>query len=117
MSAMLQRLRDEQAKHEAGSELQKLLCWAEVHIADITERLLELEDEISEANEKIKQRATAMNEVRGLLEASVEYLRKEDFSFSPAEFAKDYAPWRNIMAAYGFNQDGTPSKQRKKKAV
>ena len=113
---MMDRLREEQAKHEPGSELQKLLCWAELHIADQFDRISELEDEAASMSQELQQRVRALNEVRGLLMATGDYILKENFSVPCDTFARDFAPWRNIMAANGMNQDGTPVKSRKKKA-
>lgn len=112
---MIERLRLEQANHEPGSELQKLLCWAELHIADQFDRICELEDELKAMTPDIEQRTRALNEVRGLLMAMSDYILKENFSLPIDTFAKDFAPWRNIMAAYGMKQDGSPIKGRKKK--
>ena len=114
---MIERLREEQAKHEPGSELQKLLCWAELHIADQFDRISELEDEYAEVQNELLQRVRALNEVRGLLAATSDYILKENFSLPCDTFAKDFAPWRNVMAANGMNQDGTATKTRKRKAA
>lgn len=115
MTTMLQRLRQEQAKHAPGSELQKLLCWAELHIGDQFDRICELEDELKAMTPDLEQRVRALNEVRGLMMATSDYILKENFSFPMETFARDFAPWRNVMAANGMNQDGTPVKSRKKK--
>lgn len=112
---MIERLRLEQANQEPGSELQKLLCWAELHIADQFDRICELEDEeerLSVENESLR---TAMRRFSELFEDAGKLLDSAAFEFSPDTFAKDLAPWRNIMAAYGMKQDGSPIKGRKKK--
>ena len=116
MTTMLQRLREEQAKHEPGSELQKLLCWAELHIADQFERICELEEEVEADCKDLDQRVRALNEVRGLMMAMSDYILEENFSMPMDTFARDFAPWRNVMAANGMNQDGTPVKRKKKAA-
>ena len=115
MTTMLQRLRQEQAKHAPGSELQKLLCWAELHIGDQFDRICELEDELKAMAPDIEQRVRALNEVRGLMMAMSDYILKENFSLPMETFARDFAPWRNVMAANGMNQDGSPVKSQKRK--
>ena len=75
MSTLLQRLRDEQAKHAPGSELQKLLCWAELHIGDLFDRISELEEDLASVSKELDVRNRAMDEVSVLLSAASEFVR------------------------------------------
>ena len=113
MTTMLQRLRQEQAKHAPGSELQKLLCWAELHIGDQFDRICELEDELKAMTPDLEQRVRALNEVRGLMMAMSDYILKENFSLPMDTFARDFAPWRNVMAAHGVEPYAKPKRMKK----
>ena len=115
MSTLLQRLRDEQAKHAPGSELQKLLCWAELHIGDQFDRISELEEVLASVSKELDVRTRAMDEVSALMSAASEFVRPESYRFPSDIFAKDCAPWRNILAANGLRPDGSPAKQRREK--
>lgn len=112
---MLQRLRDEQANYPPGSELQKLLCWAELHIADQFDRIDELESDLKRVESELEQRITALKQIQLLLSATGDYILTENFSAPVDSFAKDYAPWRNILAINGFNQNGEPAKNANRK--
>lgn len=115
MSTMLQRLRDEQAKHAPGSELQKLLCWAELHIGEQFDRISELEEDLASVSKELDVRTSAMQEVSRHLSAAAEFVRPESYRFPSDIFAKDLAPWRNVLAANGLRPDGSPAKQRREK--
>ena len=49
-----------------------------------------------------------------LIGEASKYLTRESFELSPDTFARDFAPWRNVMAANGMKQDGAPIAKRKK---
>ena len=112
---MMERLREEQAKHEPGSDLQKLLCWAELHIGDQFDRICELEGEEERLTDENENLRTAMRCFSELFVEAGKFLDRASFEFSTDTFAKDLAPWRNIMAANGMKQDGTAIKTRKRK--
>ena len=114
---MIGELREEQTRHEAGSKLQKLLCWAELHIADQFDAISELEDEAKRLIKENESLRVAMRCFSELLGEADKFLQRESFEFGADVFAKDFAPWRNIMAAHGMKQDGTPIARRKKKAA
>ena len=115
MSTLLQRLRDEQAKHAPGSELQKLLCWAELHIGDQFDRISELEEDLASVSKELDVRISAMQEISKHLSAASEFARPEDYRFQDGVFSRDYSSWRNILAANGLRPDGSPAKQRREK--
>jgi septation ring formation regulator EzrA len=110
--SMLQILRAEQAKHKAGSDLQKLLCWAELHIADQFDRIHELEEELQAVSKDNERRCTALSQSRAALEALGRYILAENFDLPLDTFMRDLAPFKNVMAAHGV---GVKSKTRGKK--
>lgn len=112
----LTMLRDEIKNHSADSSVGKLLAWAEIHIGDQFDRICELEDETKELaaeNEKLRMALSCVGE---LMNEVGKFIQSENFEISPDTFARDFAPWRNIMAANGMKQDGTEIKKRTKKA-
>lgn len=115
MTTLLPRLREEAAKHEAGSDLQKLLCWAELHIADQFDRICELEGEEERLTKECEQFRTAMNCFAEFFDEAGKYLRSSSHQFDPIDFAKDLAPWRNLLAANGLKADGTAPKPKRGK--
>ena len=110
---MMTMLRDEQKKHKAGSDLQKLLCWAELHIADQFDRIVELEDEIALLQKDNERRCHALNQVRGLLVATGDYILSENFDLPVDTFARDFAPFKNAMAAHGVEPYANPKRRKK----
>ena len=118
MTTLLPKLREEAAKHEAGSDLQKILCWAELHIGDQFDRISELEGEEERLTKEVESLRTSMLCFSELLGEAGKYLQSSARQFDPIEFAKDLAPWRNLMAANGLKPDGTvPKPKRLKKAA
>lgn len=114
MTALLPRLRDEATKH-GGTETGKLLAWAELHIGDQFDRITELEEDEERLTKECEQLRTAMNCFAELFEEAAKFLRSESYEVRPDVFARDLAPWRNMMAAHGMKQDGTAITSRKKK--
>ena len=110
----LKMLRDELNKHPASSDLYKLIAWAELHIGDQFDRICELEEEIKELAADNERRCHALNQVRALLNGTSKYILDENFDMPVETFARDLAPWRNIMAANGMKPDGSEIKKTKK---
>lgn len=108
-------LRNAIAKHPADSEVARLLSWAELTMGDLHDHIFELEEEVKLLREDKERRCKALNETRALMSAISDYILKENFDMPMDTFAKDYAPWRNIMAAHGVEPYAKP-KQAKKAA-
>jgi hypothetical protein len=106
-------LRNAIAKHPADSEVARLLSWAELTMGDLHDRIYELEAEIDLLREDKRRRCTALNETRALMSAISDYILKENFDMPMDTFAKDYAPWRNIMAAHGVEPYAKPKRAKK----
>ena len=45
--------------------------------------------------------------------ATCDYILKENFDMSMETFAKDFAPWRNVMAAHGVEPYAKPRRVKK----
>jgi len=113
---MITELRAEQKKHGAGSQLQKLLCWAELHIADQFSQITELEQELKQAEVENGQLRMALHLSSGALEVVHKFTKAKAFEIPPDTFARDFAPWTNIMAANGMKTDGAPIAKKGRKA-
>ena len=106
-------LRNEIVKHPADSEVARLLSWAELTMGDLHDHIYELEAEIELLREGKKRRRIALNETRGLMQAMCDYILKENFDMSMETFAKDFAPWRNVMAAHGVEPYAKPKRVKR----
>ena len=106
-------LRNAIAKHHADSEVARLLSWAELTMGDLHDHIFELEEEVKALREDKERRCRALNETRGLLGAICDYILKENFDMPMDTFAKDYAPWQNIMAAHGVEPYAKPKRAKK----
>jgi hypothetical protein len=111
-------LRNEAKKHKADSEIGRLLGWAEIHIGDQFDRICELEEEIALLEQDKTMRVTALTETRHTLGVVCNYILKENFDLPLETFARDFAPWQNVLNANGLKPDGTvPKPKRTKKAA
>ena len=106
-------LRNEIAKHSSDSDIARLLSWAELTMGDLHDHIYELEAEIELLREDKKRRRIALNETRGLMQAMCDYILKENFDMSMETFAKDFAPWRNVMAAHGVEPYAKPKRVKR----
>ncbi len=106
-------LRNEIVKHPADSDVVRLLSWAELTMSDLHDHIFELEEEVKLLREDKERRCRALNETRGLMMAMSDYILKENFDMSAEIFAKDFAPWRNAMAAHGVEPYAKPKKIKK----
>ena len=106
-------LRNAIAKHPADSEVARLLSWAELTMGDLHDRIFELEEEVKLLEADKVRRVTALNETRGLMMAMSDYILKENFDLPMDTFAKDFAPWRNVMAAHGVEPYAKPKRIKK----
>ena len=110
-------LRNEIVKHPADSDVVRLLSWAELTMGDLHDHIFELEEEAQRLTKENESLRTAMRCFSDLIEEANRFLQKKSFEFGADVFAKDFAPWRNVMAANGMKQDGAPIARRKKKAA
>ena len=106
-------LRNEIVKHPADSDGARLLSWAELTIGDLHDHIFELDEEVKALREDKERRCRALNETRGLLEAICDYILKENFDMPMDTFSKDFAPWRNVMAAHGVEPYAKPNRGKK----
>ena len=106
-------LRNEIVKHPADSEVARLLSWAELTMGDLHDRIFELEEEVKLLEADKVRRVTALNEVRGLMGAMGDYILKENFDLPASTFARDFAPWRNVMAHHGIEPYAKPKRMKK----
>jgi len=106
-------LRNAIAKHPADSEVARLLSWAELTMGDLHDHIFELEEEVKLLREDKERRCKALNETRALMSAISDYILKENFDMPMDTFAKDYAPWQNIMAAHGVEPYAKPKRVKK----
>lgn len=106
-------LRNAIAKHPADSEVARLLSWAELTMGDLHDRIFELEEEVKMLEADKMRRVTALNEVRGLMIAMSNYILHENFDMPVDTFAKDFAPFRNVMAHHGVEPYAKPKRTKK----
>ena len=106
-------LRNEIAKHPSDSDIARLLSWAELTMGDLHDHIFELEEEVKALREDKERRCRALNETRGLMMAMSDYILKENFDLPMDTFAKDFAPWRNVMAAHGVEPYAKPRRVKK----
>lgn len=91
-------LRDEIARHPADSDVARLLSWAELTMGDLHDRIFELEEEVRLLEADKLRRVTALNEVRNSLGAMSDHILRENFDMPADTFARDFAPFQNVMA-------------------
>jgi hypothetical protein len=103
-------LRNEISKHPADSDVARLLSWAEMQMGDLHDHIFELEEEVKLLRDDKLRRVKALNEIRNLMVAMSDYILKENFDLPMDTFARDFAPWRNLMAHHGID---TPKRKRK----
>ena len=108
-------LRNAIAKHPADSEVARLLCWAELTMCDLHDRIFELEEEVQLLEADKLRRVKALNEVRGLMDAMSRYILTKNFDFPLDTLIRDFAPYKNVMAHHGVEPYAKP--KRKKKAA
>jgi len=106
-------LRNAIAKHPADSEVARLLSWAELTMGDLHDHIFELEEEVKLLREDKERRCRALNETRGLMQSMCDYILHENFDLPMETFAKDFAPWQNIMAAHGVEPYAKPKRVKK----
>ena len=91
-------LRNEIVKHPADSDVARLLAWAELTMGDLHDRIFELEEEVRLLEADRLRRVTALNEVRYRLGAMSDYILRENFDMPADTFARDPAPFKNVIA-------------------
>lgn len=69
--------------------------------ADALQRIHDLEAECEALHEDKRRRVLALNATRNILNAVSDMILKENFDMPIDAFAKDYAPWINVMAHHG----------------
>jgi hypothetical protein len=109
----LTNLRDEIKKHPAGSDTARILAWADVELGERADCIFELEDEIKALRDDKLRRVTTLNNVRDTLIKMADYILKENFDLPCDTFAKDFAPFKNVMAHHGVEPYVKPKKARK----
>lgn len=80
--------------------------------ADALERIAMLEAENEALREDKRRRVMALNATRNIINALSDMILKENFDMPIDAFAKDYAPWINVMAHHGAIE----IKQKRKKS-
>lgn len=98
---VLTELRAEAAKHPEGSPAKRLLTWAEIHFADSAERILELEEELTQMDIEREKLRHALGVVRDALDTIKGYANDQAFTFREDTFARDFAPHINLMGGHG----------------
>ena len=78
---------------------------------DALERINELEAENLALREDKVRRVMALNATRNILNAVSDMILKENFDMPIDTFARDFAPFKNVMAHHGVIED--KSKRRK----
>ena len=106
-------LRNAIAKHPADSEVARLLSWAELTMGDLHDRIFELEEEVELLEADKKRKALVLNVVQKNMEEMNSYILKENFEFPASTFARDFAPFRNVMAHHGVEPYAKPKRVKK----
>lgn len=106
-------LRNEIVKYPADSDVARLLSWAELTMGDLHDHIFELEAEVKLLEEDKLRRVRAMNEVRGLIVMTADYILRENFDMPVDTFARDFAPYRNAMAYHGVEPYLKPKRAKK----
>ncbi len=83
--------------------------------ADALERIATLEAECAELLEDKRRRVIALNTTRNIINALSDMILKENFDVPIDTFARDYAPFINVMAhhARGGVIESKPKRGRK----
>ena len=110
---VITEIREELTKHAATSNIARLLSWAELHTGDQFDRICELEEELKQSNAEADNLRMALHLATGGLDVIRGYMKSENVEIAHSVFAKDFAPWTNIMSAHGMKPDGTSKKSRK----
>ena len=106
-------LREEAAKHPAGSETASILAWAEIELGDRAERIFELEDDQKRANECTSKYQLALKQLHEALGITAKYAGRESHELIADDFARDFAPYKNVMAYHGVEPYVKPKRVRK----
>lgn len=88
-------------KFPSDSEERKLLNWAEMQVGDFLDRIAELEEENRQLIEDKRRRMKALDATRRVLDEVIKMILSENFEMPDDVFAKDLAPFRNVMAFHG----------------
>ena len=84
-------------------------------MGDLHDRIFELEEEVELLEADKKRKALVLNVVQKNMEEMNSYVLKENFEFPASTFARDFAPFRNVMAHHGV--EPYVKQKRAKKAV
>ena len=113
MSSVVEQYKAEALRHPEGSQARKLLNWAAIELPDRAAIMIELEEEANERlkeNEKLRE---ALCTVKAALAVVGSYARDQAFhlGFEQNTFARDFAPFINLMAVHHKDPDyGAPIK-------
>lgn len=98
---VITELREAAAQQPDGSAAKRLLTWAEIHFADSAERILELEEEVTQMDIECENLRIAIIKMRGVLEAMSGYANDCAYAVSPDIFSRDFSGFINLMAGHG----------------
>lgn len=103
----------EASRHPKGSKARKLLAWAAIELPDRAARIAELEEAETTLLKEGESLREALCTIKSALEVVGNHARVAAFRMDPDTFARDFAPFINIMVA-----NGVPpyAKTRRKKA-
>lgn len=111
---MIDSLTAEAVLHPEGSRVRQLLQWAAVELPDRASRIEELEEDETSRLKECEQLREALCTIKAALAVVAEYSRAEAFSLGTQNttFARDFAPFINLMAHHGDPDYGKPGKPR-----
>ena len=80
---------------------------------DALERIRELEQQRDELTQSEAQLRATLQTIKAAMECIVTHTRDEIFTLTPEMFARDFAPFRNVMVAHGVEPYAKPKRTRK----
>jgi hypothetical protein len=98
MSDLIRSLRDAGAQHK-GTELGGLLQWAALHIAEQSDAIAELREELADEERARLHLEQSAHEAKAAIEAALAAIKQP--LCPPVEFARDLVGHINIMAGHG----------------
>ena len=84
--------------------------------ADALERISSLDGDLQQAKEDCAKYRNALNHIHESLAIVGRFASLQGYEISTADFARDFAPFINIMAHHGIAPYVKPQKQRRKAA-
>ncbi len=80
---------------------------------DALERMHDLEADLAQAEADRDKYRRALNHLHEALGIAANYAMLQGYEMSGDEFARDFAPFRNVMAHYGIEPYAKPKRARK----